>query len=227
MGALGALGVATLTGCSSASADPSRTRRAAAAPACTLIAEQEEGPFYVHLAAIRSDITEGKPGIPLKLRLTIVDSTTCEPIPNAAVDIWHCDASGVYSGVASEKTTYLRGVQVTDARGVAQFGTIVPGAYQGRATHIHLKVHVAGSVHGAAYSGGHVSHTGQLFFPGATLERVAAVAPYSSNTARMANELDHIWLHQGGRAATLTTVSNSASSVASGLTAALTLGIAG
>src|SRR3954447_4215360 len=67
-------------------------------PACTLAPEQTEGPYYVDGALIRSNITEGRPGIPLRLRVVVLDGLRCKPVENAAVSIWHCDASGVYSG---------------------------------------------------------------------------------------------------------------------------------
>jgi protocatechuate 3,4-dioxygenase beta subunit len=62
------------------------------------MAEQEVGPFYVAGEMIRSNIAESKPGVPLRLRLVFVDQATCRPIPKAAIDIWHCDALGLYSG---------------------------------------------------------------------------------------------------------------------------------
>ena len=123
-----------------------RRRRVRAAPRLT--PEQEEGPYYVALEKIRKNITLGRPGVPLRLRITVVDSKTGKPIPNAACDIWHCDATGVYSDESVESTvgqTWLRGVQLTDVHGVAEFETIYPGHYVGRATHIHVKVHVGGA----------------------------------------------------------------------------------
>jgi protocatechuate 3,4-dioxygenase beta subunit len=72
-------------------------RSARAAP-CTLVAEQETGPFYIAEAAMRSDIAEGRKGVPLALRLRILDSRSCRPLPKAAVDLWQCDAEGLYSG---------------------------------------------------------------------------------------------------------------------------------
>ena len=65
---------------------------------CRLVAEQEEGPYYVAEELVRSSIVEGKPGVPLSLRIMLLDSRSCKPLANAAVDIWHCDALGVYSG---------------------------------------------------------------------------------------------------------------------------------
>ena len=70
-------------------------------PACALAAEQEQGPYYIDESALRGSITEGKPGVPLQLRVQLVDAKRCEPLDDAAVDIWHCDALGVYSGFTS------------------------------------------------------------------------------------------------------------------------------
>jgi protocatechuate 3,4-dioxygenase beta subunit len=76
-----------------------RTTWPAASPhACALTAEQEEGPYYVDEALLRTDITAGRTGVPLRLRLTVLDVRTCTPVSNAALDIWHCDAMGIYSG---------------------------------------------------------------------------------------------------------------------------------
>jgi protocatechuate 3,4-dioxygenase beta subunit len=65
---------------------------------CQLAAEQEQGPFCVSDELLRSNIAEGKAGVALALRVTILDARTCKPLPRAAVDIWHCDAMGLYSG---------------------------------------------------------------------------------------------------------------------------------
>src|SRR5580704_15256380 len=71
-------------------------------PSCALTPEQETGPYYIDYEQLRPDVSEGKPGVPLKLRIALVDSKSCAPLNSAAVDIWHCDASGVYSGFAAE-----------------------------------------------------------------------------------------------------------------------------
>jgi protocatechuate 3,4-dioxygenase beta subunit len=141
---------------------------ASGAVACVLAPELTEGPYYLPNEAVRRDITEGKPGTPLRLQLTLVSVSSCKPIKGAAVDIWHADASGVYSGVAGNSGSFLRGVQRTDGNGLAIFDTIYPGWYQGRAVHIHVKVHV----------GGNIVHTGQLFFPDALSDKVYKAAPY-------------------------------------------------
>lgn len=75
----------------------------------------------------------------------MLDSATCKPIANGAVDIWHCDAGGTYSGVSGNSGRFLRGIQKTNAKGVASFDTIYPGWYQGRTVHIHVKVYVGGN----------------------------------------------------------------------------------
>jgi protocatechuate 3,4-dioxygenase beta subunit len=226
-------------------------------PSCVFNPEQEEGPYYVDRELLRSDITEGKVGVPLRVRITVVNAKTCTPIPNAALDIWHCDAGGVYSGYTkitagfgpgggpgpggrppgpppnggaggdkmplgqppdggpggpggppmgggpggmppkphtTDDLVFLRGVQITDAQGIAEFKTIYPGHYPGRVNHIHMKVHVGGATKAAAgdaahpgvavYAGGHVAHTGQLFFPEDVSRFVEATHPYSGQKVR-------------------------------------------
>ena len=71
-------------------------------PGCLLTAEQEEGPYYIDSATLRRDLTEGKAGVPLLLRVAAVDAKRCAPLPAAAIDIWHCDAEGFYSGFTAE-----------------------------------------------------------------------------------------------------------------------------
>jgi protocatechuate 3,4-dioxygenase beta subunit len=158
---------------------------------CVLTPEQTEGPYYLDGDKLRRDITEGKPGVALTLRLTVVDASTCKPIPGAAVDVWHADASGIYSGFSQEGTsgkTYLRGIQKTNAKGVATFKTIYPGWYQGRTVHIHVRVHI----------GGNIVHTGQLFFPEAVSDAVYQRAPYASRGTRSThNSTDSIYRNGG------------------------------
>ncbi len=69
---------------------------------CSLTAEQEEGPYYIAGEHLRSDIAEGKAGVPFALRITVLDARTCQPLTNAAVDLWHCDALGLYSGFTKQ-----------------------------------------------------------------------------------------------------------------------------
>jgi Protocatechuate 3,4-dioxygenase beta subunit len=106
---------------------------ASGAISCVLTPELTEGPYYVSGEKVRRDITEGRPGAPLSLALTVVDASTCKPVKGASVDIWHCDALGVYSGVQGNIGTFMRGVQRTDASGLVRFTTVYPGWYNGRA----------------------------------------------------------------------------------------------
>jgi protocatechuate 3,4-dioxygenase beta subunit len=113
------------------------------AATCTQTAEQTEGPFYFDVDRIRSDIREDREGALFRLGVRVRDAAACEPISNAVVDVWHCDASGGYSGFEdNEGETYLRGAQVTNADGIVEFTTIYPGWYPGRTVHIHAKVHI-------------------------------------------------------------------------------------
>jgi protocatechuate 3,4-dioxygenase beta subunit len=123
---------------------------------CVVTATETEGPYPDVMGMLnnpafnRRDVTEGKPGTPLALTLTIVSAnSTCSPISGAAVEIWQCDASGNYSeysqpGFNGTVQTFLRGVQNTNAAGQVTFATIYPGWYAGRATHIHVEVYVSG-----------------------------------------------------------------------------------
>ena len=142
---------------------------------CMVQAETTEGPFYVDPGALKADIAEGRPGVALSLRLQVVDAG-CNPIAGARVDVWHCDAGGLYSGVRAPNgdtrgQTFLRGVQVTDETGVARFATIYPGWYPGRTPHVHYKV----------ATDQRQALTSQLFFPDAISDAVyTGAAPYTA-----------------------------------------------
>lgn len=227
----GTLASVALYGCGADGGEATRTSRGAAAtvPDCVLTPQQDEGPFYIDLARVRRDIVEDRPGVPLALALTVVDANTCEPIRDAAVDVWHCDALGVYSGEPTEGsagTTFLRGIQLTDANGRAEFATIYPGQYPGRTTHIHLKVHIGGQRRDGAYSGGHVSHVGQLFTTDRDDAEVFALAPYDRNPAEITpRDADFIFAEQGGANAVLTLTRVGTSLARDGFTARATLGV--
>jgi protocatechuate 3,4-dioxygenase beta subunit len=227
----GALASVVLYACGADEDEAARSvvERATTMPDCVLTPGQEEGPFYIDLAQVRQDIVENRPGVPLALALTVVDSDSCEPIRDAAVDIWHCDALGVYSGEPSEGSegeTYLRGIQLTDGNGLAEFATIYPGQYPGRTTHIHVKVHIGGRQSDGAYSGGHVSHTGQLFTSDRRDAEVFALAPYNRNTAEITpRNTDSIFRDQGGASSVLALARVGNSLARDGLTARVTLGV--
>lgn len=165
---------------------------------CVLSATMTEGPYYVDEALIRRDIRDERPGVAFRLRLKVVDAKTCEPMPGAAVDIWHCDADGNYSAAPplgrEERTTdghlkpinadrFLRGRQIADVDGMVEFVTIYPGWYTGRTPHIHLKVHV----------GEREVATGQMFFAKELSAEVYALPPYAAKgPADTTNDSDHV-----------------------------------
>jgi protocatechuate 3,4-dioxygenase beta subunit len=175
--------------------------------ACVLTPEQTEGPFYIEDSLVRRDVTEGRDGVPLELRLGVQEAESCDPIRNATVEIWHCDALGAYSG---DGETFLRGAQRSRRDGKVVFDTTYPGWYQGRTPHIHVKVH----------TGGQVVHTGQLYFDDAITDRVYGRAPYSSRgDDRTTNAQDAIY-GGGGDQSTLALAANGQSYVGR-----LTLGV--
>ncbi|MGW7458874.1 dioxygenase family protein [Streptomyces sp. NPDC054797] len=145
--------------------------KSASTPACVLTAESGAGPYYLDLDRVRSDIREGREGVPFRLDLTVVRvSAGCRPVAGAAVDVWHADASGTYS---TGGDTFLRGTQITDDAGRCTFRTIVPGWYQGLAPHIHFKVRPER----------HTETTSQFFFPEELLAKVYALQPYARRPA--------------------------------------------
>jgi protocatechuate 3,4-dioxygenase beta subunit len=166
------------------------------AVACVLTPEQTEGPYYIPNELVRRTITDGRPGRPLTLRLGVVDASTCRPIKGAAVDVWHADAAGVYSGfgAGAGNRRFMRGIQRTDAKGLAVFRTVYPGWYTGRTVHIHVKVHV----------GGRVVHTGQLYFPDRRTDAVYRKAPYSKRPGRDTRNATDPIFGNGGRRSMLT-----------------------
>lgn len=165
--------------------------QAGSAVSCVLTPEQTEGPYYIAKEKLRRNITDGRPGTPLTLRLRVVDAKTCRPIKGAAVDIWHCDAAGIYSGFGAGRAsrTFMRGIQRTNANGVATFKTVYPGWYQGRTVHIHVKVHVRGNV----------VHMGQLYFPDRVTDAAYRRAPYTTRPNRDVRNADDMVFRNGGK----------------------------
>ncbi|PVM86265.1 intradiol ring-cleavage dioxygenase [Caulobacter radicis] len=172
---------------------------AAAENVCALTPQVTQGPYWFDPKLDRADITEGKKGAPVTVALTVVDGA-CRPLKGARVDIWHCDAQGIYSGyegqgddhqAAAKGATFLRGAQTTDAAGKVAFRTIWPGWYEGRTPHIHIKVHL----------NERTALTAQLFVPDALSEFLYENLPaYKRPRARdMFNRQDGIAL-QGGEA---------------------------
>ena len=208
----GAVATAGLKAADSIAATDGETRGegpagvASGAVTCVLAPEQTEGPFYLDDAKVRRNITEEKTGVPLALKLKVVDASSCKSIRGALVDAWHCDAAGVYSGVqGAGDDRFLRGIQRTDAKGVATFSTIYPGWYPGRTVHIHVLVHI----------GGNVVHTGQLYFPDAVTDAVFRRSPYNRRPSRNPRNGGDSIYRNGGKRSTLKVVRSGAGYVGS------------
>jgi len=180
---------------------------AAAVPSCVVRPEMTEGPYFVDELLNRSDIRRDPAdgtevdGTPLELTFVVsrVAGNGCEALADAVVDVWHCDALGVYSDVADPGFNtvgkkFLRGYQVTDSHGVARFVTIYPGWYQGRTVHIHFKIR------GRSETGSAYEFTSQLFFDDALTDRVHAELPYASKGERtLRNDGDRMYLDGGSQ----------------------------
>ncbi|CRG92436.1 hypothetical protein PISL3812_09495 [Talaromyces islandicus] len=174
---------------------------------CILGPDVTQGPYYVSGELIRENVIEDQPGVPLYLDIQLIDSSTCEPVPSSFVEIWHCNSTGVYSGVVANgngnyddstniNKTFLRGIQQTDKDGIIKFQTIFPGHYTGRTTHIHVLSHALNdtvrlpndTVSGLYTS--HASHVGQIFFDQDLITKVESTIPYSSNTQNLTENSD-------------------------------------
>jgi len=216
---LGAAGASLLAGCSSgktstasasttsgASNANATTSSTASVPGCVVRPAETSGPYYVdeklNRSDIRADPSDGsvKQGAPLELTFSVsqLSKGACAPLVGAVVDVWHCDADGVYSDVRDPKffdtrgKKFLRGYQVTDASGRATFKTIYPGWYEGRAVHIHFTVRTNPTA-AAAHE-----FTSQIYFDDAMNDKVLAQAPYSAKgKLTMRNEQDEIFKENG------------------------------
>lgn len=171
-------------------------------PACIVRPQQTEGPYFVDEKLKRADIRSGKAGVPLhlKLRIAQLEGGSCTPLTGAIVDVWQCDALGVYSDFLdinglfdTRGEKFLRGYQVTDASGTVEFVTIYPGWYPGRTVHIHFKIRTDS----AAQRG--YEFTSQLYFDDSITDQVHAQMPYAQKGQRtLRNEGDRIF-QQGGK----------------------------
>ncbi len=199
---LGVSGLALLGGTSRGLAFP---RQARPGKGCVVRPEQTEGPYFVdeklHRSDIRSDPASGvvSDGTPLALILAVsqVRNGRCAPLAGAHVDLWQCNALGVYSGVEDPGfntvgQSFLRGYQITGKAGEARFQTIYPGWYSGRAVHIHFKIRTdPGAASGLEF-------TSQLYFDDALNTRVHSRMPYVANDGpRAMNSNDRLFARGG------------------------------
>jgi protocatechuate 3,4-dioxygenase beta subunit len=167
-----------------ASAQTAPAPTIALTPACTLTPAATPGPFYFDPKLERTDITEGNPGAPLRMRFIVMDAANCTPVSGARVDVWHTRADGYYSGypgqgdrrnVDTSGGTFMRGTQFADARGEANFRSVYPGWYGGRTVHVHFKIFIEDKD----------MLTGQMYFPDALSQYIFAnVGAYSRKAVR-------------------------------------------
>ena len=169
-------------------------------PSCIVRPALTEGPYFVDEKLSRSDIRSDpgtsavRPGALLTLNFLVsrVSGSACTALSGAVVDVWHCDALGVYSDVDNARgQKFLRGYQTTDASGSAKFTTVYPGWYQGRAVHIHFKIRPTSSS----------EFTSQLFFDDTLSTQVFAQTPYSQKGTQgiTRNAADGIFQQSGGK----------------------------
>ena len=199
---LGATGVAWLM---AGGLNPRRAVADTFGPSCVVRPEQTEGPYFVderlNRSDIRSDPADGRvrPGMPLALTLAVsrISGGDCQPLAGAQVDIWQCDALGIYSdvqdpGFSTIGQKFFRGYQVTDARGEARFVTVYPGWYAGRTVHIHFQIRTAPMAQRS------FEFTSQMYFDDELTDRVHASPPYAAKGPRTArNQHDRIFRHGG------------------------------
>jgi protocatechuate 3,4-dioxygenase beta subunit len=168
-----------------------------------VVPELTEGPYYLDTNLERSDIrVETATGVAvdgatLELGWVVsqVDGDACMPLEGVIVDVWHCDALGVYSGVqGAAGQDFLRGFQRTDANGAAAFTTVYPGWYAGRAVHIHFKIRTDPDAEAG------FEFTSQLFFDDVLSQQVFSSGVYAAKGAQdQTNESDGIFNQSGGQ----------------------------
>ncbi|KAG8933411.1 hypothetical protein FRC01_009407 [Tulasnella sp. 417] len=211
------------------SAVPASATTQPADSACVLSPETVVGPYYIEGESIRTNLVDNEKGLPFYAEFSLFNINDCAPLANAAIDIWSCNATGEYGGFVStdssnydtslyngqlvhlgdenetgstitDTKTSLRGQQLTDADGIAQFTTLLPGWYSGRTTHIHVRVHVGGQVTAnGTYIGGSITHTGQTFFGEDLYTMMQSMWPYTlSSVVRLSNSADSIYTGSGG-----------------------------
>ena len=187
--------------------DGASAAQAEAGAACVVRPRHVEGPFFVDTTLNRSDIRSDprsglvKPGLPLRLTFRVSQLTggRCLPLTGAQVDVWQCDADGLYSDATDWQAStvgqrFLRGYQMTDKKGVAAFTTIFPGWYPNRTVHIHFKVRTdPGAKTGAEF-------TSQIYFEDEITDLIHAQPAYASHGARkVRNNRDLLFLFRGNQ----------------------------
>ncbi|KAF8605351.1 aromatic compound dioxygenase, partial [Ceratobasidium sp. AG-I] len=160
---------------------------------CVTAPEVTEGPYYVNNELVRNDIRETQGGIDLLLDIGVIDTTTCQPLDQAFVEIWSCNATGSYAGFTqanagggsqnmTDQNTFLRGGIPTNENGILEFKTIYPGFYTGRTIHIHAMCGAEFDSLGLFSTIG--SKLGDIFFEEELNDQVVALPVYANTTQR-------------------------------------------
>jgi protocatechuate 3,4-dioxygenase beta subunit len=165
---------------------------------CEVSPDQTEGPYYFDPALTRRDIREAQLGSLVRVELRFLALTTCRPLDQMPVELWHANALGIYSGypgqgadgsVDTSTETFLRGMQLTDDTGLVVFETVYPGQYPGRCPHLHIRAHVGDRV-----------FTSQVYFSDEQNQATRQESPYSTNAVPLVlNETDRIFVSSGGK----------------------------
>ncbi len=210
---------------------PSPTPTPTPVPSCVLIPGETDGPFPLYSvlansAMVRSNITEGKTGVPLTVKLNIVNvNGSCGPVTSGYVYLWHCDKDGNYAGYGTAVgQTFCRGIQPIASDGSATFQTVYPGWYNGRITHMHFQVYLT-LAQGAA---GTV--TSQIAFPQTITQAVYGSTLYAArgqNTSVTSFAADNVFGSDStyGASGVIYETATITGSVAAGYTATLNVGI--
>jgi protocatechuate 3,4-dioxygenase beta subunit len=167
--------------------------------ACMLYPTQTLGPCYAQTPAMREDISDGSLGLPVRLSFLVVRMSGCAPVADASIDIWHSGADGIYSAFARgtvcnpgtmevRDQMFCRGVQLTNDQGRADFSTVFPGWYAGRAIHIHFTIRVDGRA----------EVTSQLYFEDALTTEIQAQGQYAARGMRDTMNSEDMTFRSGG-----------------------------
>lgn len=152
---------------------------------CSVTDTETDGPYPLYnsrgSAIQRTNITDGKTGLPLNVKIVVKNvNNNCAVLSNAVVDIWHCDKDGYYSGYTNSgylgtqnnsSLVFCRGRQISDSNGEINFVSIYPGWYNGRCIHIHVQVYVSSTL----------KLTSQIAFPDAINATVCNTSLYSAH----------------------------------------------